>query len=249
MPVMDEFREEREALKHGTLKQKLSYFMDYYKWYVIIAVIALAIVISSVVQRLNRKETALYVCLLNAYTQEAEGYAAGFAEFADVDLDSYNVILDTSMTIRAGEMDENNIASAQRVLLYISAAELDVMISDAETARGYANNDYFYDLREFLTQWQIERYEPYFYYIDMKVVQEWREAMDNDDASYVPSYPDPRKPEEMEQPVPVGIYLDNSEILRGKFYFISDDVILTVLMNTTRPETVRQFIDYVMAEP
>lgn len=249
MPVMDEFREEREALRHGTLKQKLSYFMDYYKWYVIVAVIALAIVVSSVVQRLNRKETALYVCILNTYTQEAEDYAAGFAEFADINLNSYDLILDTSMTIRAGEMDENTMASAQRVMLYIAAAELDVMISDAETTRGYSNNDYFYDLREFLTQRQIERYEPYFYYIDMEVVQEWQAAMDNDDASYVPSYPDPRKPEEMAQPVPVGIYLDNSEILRRKFSFISDDVILTVLMNTTRSETVRRFIDYVMAEP
>ena len=26
MPVMDEFREEREALKNGTFKQKLQYF-------------------------------------------------------------------------------------------------------------------------------------------------------------------------------------------------------------------------------
>ena len=29
MPVMDEFKEEREALKHGTPKQKLAYFWDY----------------------------------------------------------------------------------------------------------------------------------------------------------------------------------------------------------------------------
>ena len=39
MAVMDEFKEEREALKRGTPKQKLAYFWYYYKWHVIISVI------------------------------------------------------------------------------------------------------------------------------------------------------------------------------------------------------------------
>ena len=43
MAVMVEFKEEREALKHGTPKQKFTYFMDYYKWYVIIAVIIIIV--------------------------------------------------------------------------------------------------------------------------------------------------------------------------------------------------------------
>ena len=34
MAVMDEFKEEREALKRGTPKQKLAYFWYYYKWHV-----------------------------------------------------------------------------------------------------------------------------------------------------------------------------------------------------------------------
>ena len=33
MAVMDEFKEEREALKNGTPKQKLAYFWYYYKWH------------------------------------------------------------------------------------------------------------------------------------------------------------------------------------------------------------------------
>ena len=35
MPVMDEFREEREAIKNSSMKKKWGYFLDYYKWYVI----------------------------------------------------------------------------------------------------------------------------------------------------------------------------------------------------------------------
>ena len=249
MPLMDEFREEREALKHGTLKQKLTYFADYYKWHAIIAVVVLYFVISFAVQALTRKETALYVCMLNTNALGAEDYITEFAEFADIDLNSQELIFDTSISIQAETTSESSMASSQKLLAYIAAGELDVMITDAETIKMYTNNELFYDLREFLTPEQIERYGPYFYYIDMKAVQEWQEAMDNFDDSYVPSYPDPRKPDEMEQPVPVGLYLKESEGFTDNFLFKNEDVVLAVLHNTKKPETVQQFIDYVMAEP
>ena len=249
MPLMDEFREEREALKHGTLKQKLTYFADYYKWHAIITVIVLYIVISFAVQALTRKETALYVCMLNTRASGSEDYITDFAEFADIDLDSQELIFDTSISIQTETTSESSMASSQKLLAYIAAGELDVMITDAESIKMYTNNELFYDLREFLTPEQIERYGPCFYYIDRKAVQEWQEAMANFDDSYVPSYPDPRKPDEMEQPVPVGLCLNESEGFTDNFLFMNDDVVLAVLQNTKKTETVQQFIDYVMAEP
>ena len=249
MPVMDEFKEERETLKHGTLEQKLTYFFDYYKWHAIIAVIVLCIVISFVVQALTRKETALHVCLVNTYALGSEDYIADFAEFADIDLDSRELLFDTSIFIQENALDETSMASSQKLLVYIAAGELDAMITDTETVKMYTNNDFFCDLREFLTPEQTKRYEPYFYYIDMKAVREAQEAIDNFDEAYVPSYPDPRKPDEMEQPIPVGIYLKKSEGFTDHFLFMTDDVVLAVLHNTKKQETVRQFIDYVMAEP
>lgn len=249
MPVMDEFREEREALKHGTLQQKLTYFVDYYKWHAVIAVIAVSVVISFAVHALTRKETALFVCMVNTYALESEAYIAGFAEFADIDLDSQELTFDTSISIQENARDELSMASSQKLLAYIVAEELDVMITDTETIQLYTSNGFFYDMREFLTPEQAERYEPYFYYIDMKAVQELQEAMDNFDETYVPSYPDPRKPDQMEQPVPVGLYLKKSEEFTNSFSFKTEDTVLAVLQNTKRPETVLQFIDYVMAEP
>lgn len=48
MAVMDEFKEEREALKNGTPKQKLAYFWYYYKWHVIIALVVIIMIVSFV---------------------------------------------------------------------------------------------------------------------------------------------------------------------------------------------------------
>lgn len=249
MAVMDEFREEREALKNGTLKQKLSYFVYYYKWHVIVTVLSVILVVSLIVQMVTRKDTAFYVCMLNTSPQNAEQYTADFAEFAEIDLNTYNVIFDTSMSISQGEiLDQDTVASTEKLMVYIAASELDVMVTDEASIQEYANAEYFFDLREFLTPEQVEQCEPYFYYVDWKVVEEWRAAIDNFDQSYVPSYPDPRKPEEMEQPVPVGIYLDKSEALKRSFYFLSDDVVLTVFRSTTKPETALKFVDFLMKE-
>ena len=66
MPVMDEFKEEREALKHGTLKQKWQYFLDYYKWFVIVGVLILIFAGSFLYQLITRKERAIFAALVNA---------------------------------------------------------------------------------------------------------------------------------------------------------------------------------------
>ena len=66
MAVMDEFKEEREALKNGTPKQKLAYFWYYYKWHVIISVIVIGMIVSFIYQYTNRKDTAFNAVLLNA---------------------------------------------------------------------------------------------------------------------------------------------------------------------------------------
>ena len=66
MAVMDEFKEEREALKNGTPKQKLAYFWYYYKWHVIISIVVIAMVGSFIYQYVNRKDTAFEAVLLYA---------------------------------------------------------------------------------------------------------------------------------------------------------------------------------------
>ena len=75
MPLMDEFREEREALKHGTWKEKLSYFFDYYKWHVVVTIAAIIFIVSITYQIVTRKDTAFYAAMVNAIEQNsAEEY-------------------------------------------------------------------------------------------------------------------------------------------------------------------------------
>ncbi len=248
MPVMDEFKEEREALKHGTWKQKISYFFYYYKWHVVVIAAVLFFIVSFIVETVTRKDTALYACLLNAVDiNDTSEYVHGFAEYAGINEDKETVILDTSIQIDYGSLDQDTAVSTQKLMVYMAGAELDVMVTDSESFETYANDDYFYDLREFLSPEQIKRYESSFYYVDLAVVEQWLEAKQNVSADLPQlTFPDPKRPEEMERPVPVGIYLQNTDALRDKYYFQGDDVVISVFGNAPHPETTSAFIDYLM---
>ena len=250
MPVMDEFREERQALKNGTPKEKLSYFFYYYKWHTIVVIAVLALAVSMIYQMVTQKEDALYVALLNVVEAEsAPEYRQKFAEYAGIDTDTYNIQFDTSMRIDLSDSspDENPMASSQKLMVYIAAQEIDVLVGGESAINNYAYNDTFYDLREYLTEEQIARYESSFYYMDRAVARAREEAaLTSEDFTDLPEYPSPKNPEAMEDPVPVGIYLDENADIRENYYFLDGEVILSVVINGTNTENASKYIDFVL---
>lgn len=248
MPVMDEFKKERDAIKNGTPKQKLSYFIYYYKWHVIAAVLVVLAVISLIRHYVNQKDIAFYACLVNSVEGENTAeYIQSFADYAGIDTNAYEICFDTSILISDPEENPETIeAASQKLMIYIAAGNLDVLLTDATSIQHYANAQIFYDLRDFLTPEQTKLYEPYFYYVDMKVVQELQETMTSSEEEYIPTYPDPTKPDEMDQPVPVGIWIKHGGALAENYVFLDDDLVLAVLPNAKNPEAASKFIDFLM---
>lgn len=250
MPVMDEFKEEREALKHGTPKEKFAYFMDYYKWHVVIAAAAIVFVVSLVTQILTRKDTVFYAAMINgAELETAEEFKQAFAEYASLDLEENDILFDTSVRISANDTSSYNsdaMASNEKLMVYVASGEVDVFVTDPGTLLQYAYNEFFLDLRTLLTPEQISAYEPYFYYADQAVIDEIKAAQDAMDLDYVPVYPDSSDPDAMKDPVPIGIRLTDSSSLRENFYYTSEDLIVGVVTNSKRPETASKFIDFLL---
>lgn len=249
MPVMDEFREEREALKHGTPKEKLTYFIDYYKWHVIIAVFAIIAVIYTIQEVLNKRETVLYTCLLNAIELDASEYNNTFAESLGIDTEKYALLFDADTWIDINNMDDATMASYQKLVAQLAAGELDIMITDTDSVTNYSYQADFFTMKELLSPEQYMIYKPYFYYIDLAAMEEWHNFVsDPDNLLYDYSYdfPDPREPENMTAPTPVGIFLDDCEALKSCYHFKSDDVVFCVFANSSHTDTALQYLDYLM---
>ena len=251
MPLMDEFREEREAIKHGTPAEKYQYFKDYYRTPLIIAIIALIIVGSFVYQYIAHKETAFYALMLNcsAYP-ENDRFLEGYADKAGISLDDYEITLDSAVYLDLDSTFEDSQIASQKIATYSGAGHVDVMMGGGDEFAYYANNVTFKDLRDVLTEEQLVKYEPYFYYFDEAILEEIGEvAMVGGDTSQL-SLPDPKDPDSMERPVPVAIYIDSSTKLNEAYYFknAEDGIAIGIFANAPHPENAQTFIDYIMAE-
>lgn len=247
MPVMDEFKEERAAMKEKPFKERFSYFWDYHKNHVLISILAVVLVSSLVVQILNRKDTVFFAAMLNCIdlTNSSGEYAAAFEEHVGINSEKEAAIFDTTMSINMSDMDEITKSSLEKMMIYLAAQEIDVVLGDEKIMENYANNETFMDLRTVLSAEQIAKYEPYFYYIDQAVIEEKKAQQDAMNYDYVPVYPDPRQPELMDTPIPVGIYLDNVKSLEGSFYFTGENPLIAIVLNSSRPELSVQYIDYI----
>lgn len=249
MPVMDEFREEREAVKNGSFKDKAKYFWCYYKWHTFIGLVVIFFVVLLIRDVTSQKDNAFFAVLLNCYEtdthiEDISSCESGFVEYAGIDTDTYDVIFDTTIHLSEDSMDEMSVTSSQRMMVYTAAAELDVIVGSSDIFPEYANSEMLCDLREILSEEQLTRYAPYLYYVDWAVVEAIDEAEYNLEDYETPDYPDPTRPEEMEDPVPVGLFVTDCEKLTDSYLFGGDYSALGVMVNSPNLENSLKFIDY-----
>lgn len=245
MPVMDEFKEERDAVKRGTPKQKLAYFLDYYKWYVVFGIIAIICVTTLISQIASHKDTAFYAMLLGAapysYPEEPES-PHNFAAYIGADTAKSEVIYDTSIQMGTG----TDYYAAQQIMVHITAAEVDVMVSDISLLLQYAYLGDFHDLRDLLSKEQLEKYQDSFYYIDGAVIAEIEAARKDYAHDNAPVYKDPLHPEDMKDPIPAGILLKEDCSLLQDYSFPGDLPAVSVLINAPHVDIAPVFMDFLM---
>jgi len=80
--LMDEFKEEREALKNADFKTKWDYFWEYNKTKVFIIGIFAFLIIGYLYSVVTQKEDAIFVAMLNSVPGSEESIAKGSAPVA-----------------------------------------------------------------------------------------------------------------------------------------------------------------------
>ena len=118
MPLMDEFREERQAIKNASFKKKWEYFWEYYKWYVIGGAAIIFLLSIFIRDMINKKDWIFYGAMINAVPieEQADIFLNDFVELAQLDTETYSVMLDTSYSIIKGSYDEISGAAAQKLM-------------------------------------------------------------------------------------------------------------------------------------
>lgn len=247
MPLMDEFREERESMKQKSFKEKFQYFLDYYKWHAIGGVVLVVCIISLLHSVLNHKENAFYGAFVNASQMPGyETFREDFAVRAGIDLTKNDVLLDTDLYITDGANDQTTAYASQRLMVYVAAGDVNVMAAGPAIINQYAYNEFFRDLRQVLPEDLQEQLAPYYYYMDASLVAEKDARQNSGETGVTPDYPtDPTDPDSMADPVPVGLYIQDCPRIEKAFVFQDQEVILGVVVNESNTDAVREFIRFI----
>lgn len=247
MPVMDEFKEEREALKKGPLQDKIKYFIYYYKWHTIAVAAAIILAVTLIHDIVSAKDYAFYAAFINSIELDnSEEFNNAFIEYAGIDTNEYEVAFDTTMyLLGSGSGDQLSVAASQKLVAYMAAGEFDIFSANYSLFSDYANSTYLFDLREILTEEQLKACEPYLYYVDRTVVEKIEEVESSLEPMDMPEVPDPSKPGEMEDPVPVGLFASELESLTNYYYLSEEGSAIGVPVNTKNLENAIKFIEFI----
>ena len=226
MAKMDEFREEREAMKHAPLKERLAYFWEYNKLETMIAIFAIVSIISITVTVLGKKDVLLEGMILNRFWMEMEGVdcesiTQDYMEYREMDPDQYDLMLNGSLNYFPGNEDtiiEENVNVLQLVAASCTAQALDFIVAEPATLHEFDKGQYFQDLRLVLTEEQIEAYDEYLIY------------------------------SEINTDVPIMLDITGCEKIEEVYAYKHDALAFGVIANAPHTEELISFADYLMEQ-
>ena len=184
MSFRDELQKEKKKLSRLSFGGKLQYIFDYYKFWILGAVVLVGLVWSVGSTILHNKPTGFYAMLLNAGGTDLSGQAdeaagAAFAEAAGLDDEKQKIIVDTSATFNPNDQSQFSMAQNAKIAALYQSHDIDAMVADPGVFTYYALNGSFVDLRDVLDDETLAAYEAagQVYYID----QHLQELLDQTD--------------------------------------------------------------------
>lgn len=248
MTRKEKFKKLCDAIKAGKGGAVFEYFWDYYKLEAFVILAVLYFIGNLVYTKVTEKDIVLSGTLLNQYNILADDLTKELAdEFLaeqGFDLDECKVELNTSLRYSNSNDSSSNDATIQGLVAQCSGGTMDFITGDLDSMTIFAYGDYFYDLREVLTEDEIEQYKPYFLYVDLDYQRQIDEALSTPEVIPTMIRPDMRHPEEMVEPIPVLIDLRESNLLSDIYIDLVDVLCFGFTVNAPHLETTKEFLAY-----
>lgn len=262
--VQDEIRQQHMKAKDMTFKEKLSYFWYYYKVHTFAAVLIIIFGTAFIHNIVTAKDYNFYGIMLNSSMLDGDAMEASFGEYAGLDMENYDCFIDTLSTLSYQSQNEYDMATFQKLVALVQSKELDVMVLDAQVFYNFSFNGMLSDLRDVMSEEELARYEGRIYYIDYAKVRKAEEeeemATDADIleeqekrnqasleeiAAEAESH---RHPENMDEPIPVGIFMDGSPIVAKTGCYGDLVPVCGICVTSQRIDTAKEYLNYMWDE-
>lgn len=233
-------------LKDKPLKQKVEHIITYYGVMLTILAAVLIFAVSYSIHLITMKDSALNItCLGATVTQKnIDAFASSFAEHAGIDQEQYEVDISANLSSYDQGGSEGAYDVAEIMIAMAASQEVDAIVSDTTTLIPYMYQRLFADLTQVLSPEQQARYKDHFLYTDRTIVEQLK---DMSNVVELPKFPDPTKPEEMDDPVPIAIRIpENTQFHELCFSRLDGYAAYGILVNSVNLENALAFLDYIM---
>lgn len=207
-----------------SIKQKLRFFWDYYKWLVLIPVAALIFLVTFITSYLEENKTpAFAIAVINArdITSFEEAVTEEYVRERQINTEKTPVrieggILHPKVMDETASTDTITVAGMQKYTAMLTNSTIDVTVSPVWSVEEYEKADAYCDLQELLPEEIFKELEEDIFYC--------KDGKGED--------------------IAVGVFIGES-LLLGEFYEEADPV-LTVSAYSTRKEEAVLFIEWLL---
>ena len=221
-PLKERQEVEKDTRLKRTFRQRIGYFWDYHKWKVIVPTILLLVAISVIISyQQETRELTLYVAMMNAHMDSPEDADFGerYARDRGIDTRKMPVRMETNLyhpESGAEATNETSAASIQKYQALLTNGNVDLTITTAWVIDEYEKAGCYLNLQQALPSQLYESLSGKLYY-----------ATDQNGNQ-----------------IPVGIYVDQTEIMR-KFYK-DEKPIVVISAFSKRVDTSIDFIEWLL---
>ena len=229
-----------QKLKDEPLQAKLKYIFTYY-WAVILGVaFAIFFVVSWLVFSLMQKEPVLAGYLLNSTTQNfyQGSIVEEFLQEQEINSDEYTFDL-----VSDSYYLDSETYVFESIVTRMGARDLDFIVTDLYTYPMFTAH--LTDLETILTAEQLEKYRPYFVYVEQSALDRLA-AGDVGDGIKLPEYY--LESTDLKDPVAMGIRIPDSSRLLDAYSFPMENVIFGIPVSCQRLSMTLEFLDFILQE-
>lgn len=247
----------RTALADKTPKEKVSFLWKHLKWHILIWMVGLLFLGYFLYQKITAPVFIMNGFLLNTENSKEDTSAIEladkFVKAYKVDTSDGNVILNDDFTYVPNDESKKyeSIRGGNEILIQKQDGNIDFIIGymNAMQDLSYSPDDpIFVDLREVLSKAEIEKYKPYFLYMDKAVEEKVAKAYENDKDISSVKLPDCTNPDKMKEPVPILIDLSHCTKLADIYNSPTDKVVFGFVNGAPSYDLPLDFLTYITTE-
>ena len=250
MTLKEKIKKISTAIKEGKGGAVFEYFYDYYKFEAFVIIAVLYFIGNLAYTKFTEKEIVLAGALLNQYNILAEDQILDMGEdfLIEQGLDPKKQKAEFNTTLRYAHSGDSsfNDATIQGLVAQCSGGTIDFITGDMASMTIFAYGEYFYDLREVLTEEEMIQFAPYILYVDLDYQRQIEEALVTPEVIPTMVPPDMRHPENMVDPIPVLIDLRDSMLLSEIYIDLVDVLCFGFTVNAPDLELTKEFLNYLM---